>query len=68
MGINMGSCISDPAMFYKTNNQRIIGIYDTYVDDTLHGRNVDFADFSKESELKPKCENPIWNNPQFTVL
>lgn len=55
----MEICISDPALFYKVDNQKRIGVCTTYVDDTLDARNVDYADIGKESELKFKCKDRV---------
>lgn len=44
----METCISELALFYKTEDQRLIGICASYVDDSLHAENVGYANFTKK--------------------
>lgn len=46
----MKSCILDPAVLYKYNDEGLVKICAAYLDDTLHAGN-------KESEIaKQKCQ------------
>lgn len=57
--------ISNPAFFHKVSNQKLVVLRATCVEDPLHARNVNYADFSKRTELKSNCKDRVWNIPQF---
>ena len=66
--LNMKSCISDAALFYKKLGTELMGLCSTYVDDTLHAGTDEYSDLCKKTETKFKCKNREYDNTQFAGL
>lgn len=62
------TCISNAALFYTTDKQRLCDTCHIYNEDTLHAGKVRYAYFWKENELRFKCKDRIWDKPQYKRL
>ena len=61
----MEFCISDASLYYKTVQNKLIGICATYVDDTLHAGTEDYSKICAKTEERFKCKKREWDKTQF---
>lgn len=45
--LGMKLCISDTSLFFKVLDEKVIGLFASYVDDTLHAANFEYCQLSK---------------------
>jgi hypothetical protein len=61
----MESTTRDPALFFKSIEEKLSGLCATYVDDILHAGDQKLVELSKITQRRFQCRPREWNNVQI---